>query len=58
MIVQKKYSGVASFYALDIALLDLVESVLITAIVMPACVDWSNTFRPAPNAVGVVSMIL
>ncbi|XP_054263990.1 modular serine protease-like [Macrosteles quadrilineatus] len=55
VIVQKKYSGVASFYALDIALLDLVESVLITAIVMPACVDWSNTFRPAPNAVGVVA---
>jgi len=55
VIVRKQYAGQPSYYALDIGLLDLVQSVPITGFVMPACVDWGNTFKPQPNAEGLAA---
>lgn len=40
MIPQRAYRGKSNSYEQDIAVLDLEKSIVLSTVVLPACVDW------------------
>ena len=57
VLVPPGFSGRATRYAQDIALLDLTHSVQLHAGIMPVCVDWKREFTITPGALGTVIVI-
>uniref|UniRef100_A0A1B6KI93 Peptidase S1 domain-containing protein n=1 Tax=Graphocephala atropunctata TaxID=36148 RepID=A0A1B6KI93_9HEMI len=55
IVVPSFYTGMSTFFAQDIAILDLATSVRVTAYVMPACVDWTLSETNAAGTVGQVA---
>lgn len=55
IVIPQNYVGEPSYYALDIAFLDLSVSVQVTSHIMPACVDWTPSDTIYPDNIGHVS---
>lgn len=54
-MLPNRFVGHNRLYDLDIGLIVLKKDVLLSAFIMPACIDWSGTMNPKPNETGIVS---
>lgn len=53
-----KYYGSPGFHAGDIAVILLPTKVIISTVVAPACVDWTNSFTVSDGEIGKVHVFL
>lgn len=54
-MLPQRFVGQNRLFDLDIGLIVLKKEVLLSDLIMPACIDWSSTMNPKPNETGIVS---